>query len=134
MLYLLLFPLADQFTPLNLFRYLTFRAGGALVTALFLAFLFGPGVIRWLKSKQGKGQPIREDGPESHLLTKKGTPTMGGVLILLAMTLSTLLWADLTNAYVWAVMLVTLGFGLVGFADDYLKLTRRSSGGLPGRI
>lgn len=134
MLYLLLFPLADQFTPLNLFRYLTFRAGGALVTALFLAFLFGPGVIRWLKSKQGKGQPIREDGPESHLLTKKGTPTMGGVLILLAMTLSTLLWADLTNAYVWAVMLVTLGFGLVGFADDYMKLTKRSSGGLPGRI
>jgi len=134
-LYLLLFPLADQFTPLNVIRYLTFRAGGALVTALFLAFVLGPAVIRWLKSKQGKeGQPIRSDGPESHLLTKKGTPTMGGVLILLAMTLSTLLWADLTNAYVWAVMLVTLGFGLVGFADDYMKLTRRSSGGLPGRI
>ena len=134
MLYLLLFPLADQFTPLNLFRYLTFRAGGAVMTALFLSFFFGPAVIRWLKSKQGKGQPIRSDGPESHLLTKKGTPTMGGVLILLAMSLSTLLWADLSNAYVWAVMLVTLGFGLVGFADDYMKLVRRSSGGLPGRV
>ena len=134
MLYLWLFPLADQFTPLNLFRYLTFRAGGAVVTSLILAFLFGPAIIRWLKSKQGKGQPIREDGPESHLLTKKGTPTMGGVLVLFAMTISTLLWADLTNPYIWAVMLVTLGFGLVGFADDYIKLTRRSSGGLAGRI
>jgi len=133
-LYLWLFPLADQFTPLNLFRYLTFRAGGAVVTSLILAFLFGPAIIRWLKSKQGKGQPIRADGPESHLLTKKGTPTMGGVLVLFAMTISTLLWADLTNPYIWAVMLVTLGFGLVGFADDYLKLTRRSSGGLAGRI
>jgi phospho-N-acetylmuramoyl-pentapeptide-transferase len=133
-LYLWLFPLADQFTPLNLFRYLTFRAGGAVVTSLILAFLFGPAIIRWLKSKQGKGQPIREDGPESHLLTKKGTPTMGGVLVLFAMTISTLLWADLTNPYIWAVMLVTLGFGLVGFADDYIKLTRRSSGGLAGRI
>ncbi|MSP48905.1 MAG: phospho-N-acetylmuramoyl-pentapeptide-transferase [Alphaproteobacteria bacterium] len=135
MLYLLLLPLVDQFTPLNLIRYLTFRAGAALVTALFLSFLFGPAVIRWLKSKQGKdGQPIRADGPESHLVTKKGTPTMGGFLILLAMTLSTLLWADLANAYVWAVMLVTLGFGLVGFADDYMKLVRRSSRGLPGRV
>jgi len=133
-LYLWLFPLADQFTPLNLFRYLTFRAGGAVVTSLILAFMFGPAIIRWLKSKQGKGQPIREDGPESHLLTKKGTPTMGGVLVLFAMTISTLLWADLTNPYIWAVMLVTLGFGLVGFADDYIKLTRRSSGGLAGRI
>ena len=134
MLYLLLLPLVDQFTPLNLIRYLTFRAGAALVTALFIAFVLGPPVIRWLKSKQGKGQPIRSDGPESHLLTKKGTPTMGGVLILIAMFFSTLLWADLTNAYVWAVMLVTGGFGLVGFADDYMKLTRRSSGGLPGRV
>ncbi|WP_370286490.1 phospho-N-acetylmuramoyl-pentapeptide-transferase [Pseudooceanicola nanhaiensis] len=130
----MLLPLVDQFTPLNLIRYLTFRAGAALVTALFLAFILGPPVIRWLKSKQGRGQPIRSDGPESHLLTKKGTPTMGGVLILIAMFFSTLLWADLTNAYVWAVMLVTGGFGLVGFADDYMKLTRRSSGGLPGRI
>jgi phospho-N-acetylmuramoyl-pentapeptide-transferase len=134
MLYLLLLSLVDQFTPLNLIRYLTFRAGAALVTALFIAFILGPPVIRWLKSKQGRGQPIRSDGPESHLLTKKGTPTMGGVLILIAMFFSTLLWADLTNAYVWAVMLVTGGFGLVGFADDYMKLTRRSSGGLPGRI
>jgi len=134
-LYLLLLPLVDQFSPLNLIRYLTFRAGAGLVTALLISFLFGPAVIRWLKSKQGKeGQPIRSDGPEGHLVTKRGTPTMGGVLILLAMTFSTLLWADLTNAYVWAVMLVTLGFGLVGFADDYMKLVHRSSGGLPGRI
>ena len=134
MFYNFLFPLADQFAPFNLFRYLTFRTGGAVLTALVISFVCGPAVIRWLKSRQRDGQPIREDGPEEHLLTKKGTPTMGGFLILLALAFATILWADLTNAYVWAVLLVTVGFGAVGFADDYLKLTRRSSRGLPGRV
>ena len=134
MLYHLLVPLSDTFNVLNLFRYITFRSGGAVMTALFLSFLLGPRVIRWLKRKQREGQPIRLDGPESHLLTKKGTPTMGGVLILLALALATLLWADLSNGFVWVVLIVTIGFGGIGFLDDYLKLTKRSSGGLPGRL
>jgi phospho-N-acetylmuramoyl-pentapeptide-transferase len=133
MLYNLLAPLADEIAIFNLFRYLTFRSGGAVLTALVVSFVLGPGVIAWLKSKQPLGQPIRTDGPESHLLTKKGTPTMGGVLILLAVAISTLLWADLANGYVWVVLFVTVGFGLVGFGDDYLKLTKRGSKGLPGR-
>ena len=134
MLYHLLVPLSDTFNALNLFRYITFRSGGAVMTALVISFLLGPAVIRWLKRKQREGQPIRLDGPESHLLTKKGTPTMGGVLILLALALATLLWADLSNGFVWVVLIVTLGFGGIGFLDDYLKLTKRTSGGLPGRL
>jgi phospho-N-acetylmuramoyl-pentapeptide-transferase len=133
-LYNLLAPLATDFAPFNLFRYITFRTGGAVMTSLFVCFLCGPSVIRWLKAKPREGQPIRTDGPESHLLTKKGTPTMGGLIILLGLLAGTLLWADLANKYVWAVILVTTGFGLVGFADDYLKLTRRSHKGVPGRI
>jgi phospho-N-acetylmuramoyl-pentapeptide-transferase len=97
---------ADDFQMFNLFRYLTFRAAGAVITALVLSFILGPPLIRWLKSKHGEGQPIREDGPESHLLTKRGTPTMGGVLILFSLTVSTILWADLSNPYVWTVLLV----------------------------
>ncbi|HVC55226.1 MAG TPA: phospho-N-acetylmuramoyl-pentapeptide-transferase [Stellaceae bacterium] len=134
MLYLLLFPLADRFHAFNLFRYITFRTGGAVVTALAISFLFGPSIIAWLKSKQGDGQPIRPDGPEGHLLRKKGTPTMGGVLILLALSVSTLLWGDLANPYVWIVLGVTVSFGLIGFLDDYRKLTRRSHRGLSGRL
>ncbi|HEV3177512.1 MAG TPA: phospho-N-acetylmuramoyl-pentapeptide-transferase [Stellaceae bacterium] len=134
MLYHLLVPLAGKFEPFNLFRYQTFRSGGAVVTALVICFIAGPRVIQWLKSKQAEGQPIRIDGPEGHLLRKKGTPTMGGFLILLAVAISTLLWADLTNAYVWITLLVTVGFGAIGFFDDYQKLTRRSSRGLPSRI
>jgi phospho-N-acetylmuramoyl-pentapeptide-transferase len=134
MLYHLLVPLAEDFIVFNVFRYLTFRSGGAVITALLICFIFGPRVIDWLRSKQGEGQPIREDGPEGHLLTKKGTPTMGGVLILISLTISTLLWADLSNRYVWCVLIVTAGFGGVGFIDDYLKLTKRSSDGLPGRL
>jgi phospho-N-acetylmuramoyl-pentapeptide-transferase len=134
MLFNLLAPLAEEVQIFNLFRYLTFRSGGAVLTALAISFVLGPRVIRWLKSKQGEGQPIRLDGPESHLLTKKGTPTMGGVLILLALAISTLLWADLANRYVWIVLWVTIGYGMVGFGDDFLKLTRRSSKGLPGRL
>lgn len=134
MLYHLLAPLSDTVSALNVFRYITFRSGGAVMTALVLSFLLGPRVIRWLKRKQREGQPIRTDGPESHLLTKKGTPTMGGVLILLALAFATLLWADLSNGYVWVALIVTIGYGGIGFLDDYLKLTKRSSGGLPGRL
>jgi phospho-N-acetylmuramoyl-pentapeptide-transferase len=134
MLFHLLTPLADHFTPFNLFRYITFRSAGAVVTALIIAFVAGPRVIAWLKSQQAEGQPIRLDGPESHLIRKQGTPTMGGFLILLAITVSTLLWADLTNGYVWVVLFVTASFGGIGFFDDYKKLTRRSSSGLSGRV
>ena len=134
MLYNFLYPLADDIGLFNLFRYITLRTGGAVMTALFVNFIFGPMVIRRLKSRQGDGQPIRDDGPPSHILSKKGTPTMGGVLILLAIAIATLLWADLTNQYVWIVLLVTLGFGAIGFLDDYLKLNRRSSKGLSGRL
>ena len=104
------------------------------MTALLIGFILGPRLIDWLRSKQREGQPIREDGPESHLLTKKGTPTMGGLLILIALSISTLLWADLSNGFIWAVLLVTGGFGLLGFADDFLKLTKRNTKGLPGRF
>ncbi|MEN8723485.1 MAG: phospho-N-acetylmuramoyl-pentapeptide-transferase [Alphaproteobacteria bacterium] len=134
MLYLLLSPLADDYQIFNLFRYLTFRSGGAVMTALFVAFIAGPPIIRWLKSVQGKGQPIREDGPQRHLIEKQGTPTMGGFMILLALSVATLLWADLSNVYVWSVLIVTIGFGGIGFADDYLKVSRKSSDGLPGRM
>lgn len=134
MFYAIFYPLADQVGLFNLFKYLTFRSAGAVLTALLIAFLAGPAVISWLRAKQHGGQPIRTDGPESHLLTKKGTPTMGGILILLALGISTLLWADLSNAYVWIVLIVTLGFGLIGFADDYLKVSRRSPNGVPGRL
>src|SRR5208283_119768 len=103
------------------------------VTALLISFLLGPHIISWLRSRQANGQPIRPDGPNGHLKRKKGTPTMGGFLILLALTISTLLWADLANPYVWIVLLVTVGFGLIGFFDDYKKLTRNSHHGLSGR-
>ena len=119
---------------LNLFRYLTFRTGGAVITSMVIAFVFGPAIIRWLKSRQTNGQPIRNDGPESHVLTKQGTPTMGGMMMLLGIAVSTLIWANLSNGYVWAVLAVTLGFGAIGFVDDYLKVTRSHSGGLPGRV
>jgi phospho-N-acetylmuramoyl-pentapeptide-transferase len=129
----MLYPLADLFHALNVFRYITFRSGGAVVTALLISFIAGPYIIAWLKSMQGDGQPIRADGPPGHLVTKKGTPTMGGLLILLALTVSTVLWADLANPYVWIVLAVTVSFGLIGFFDDYRKLTRRSHHGVPGR-
>ncbi len=134
MLFNLLTPLSDEYLVFNLFRYLTFRSGGAVLTALIISFVVGPWIIAWLRRIQKEGQPIREDGPESHIVTKAGTPTMGGVLILLAISISTLLWADLTNGYVWAILIITVGFGLIGFTDDYLKLTHRSSKGLSGRI
>ncbi len=133
MLLHLLFPFADQVGALNLFRYQTFRSGGAMVTGLLISFVMGPRVIAWLRSKQREGQPIRLDGPESHLVRKKGTPTMGGFLILLGLIVSTLLWADLANGYVWVTLFVTIGFGAIGFFDDYKKLTKRSSRGLSSR-
>ncbi len=134
MLYNFLVPLGDEYIFFNLFRYLTFRTGGAVMTSLAICFLLGPRIITWLRSKQGEGQPIREDGPESHLLTKKGTPTMGGFLILIAIVTSTLLWANLANPYVWIILLVTAGFGAIGFVDDYAKLTKRSSDGISARV
>lgn len=117
----------------NLFRYLTFRAGGAFLTALLFGFLFGRPLIDLLRRKQGKGQPIRDDGPQSHF-AKAGTPTMGGLLILSALLVSTLLWAQLANPYVWIVVLVTLAFGLIGFADDYAKVTKQNTKGLSSRL
>ncbi len=134
MLYGILLPFAGEVHFFNLFRYITFRAGGACMTALIVSFWFGPKLIRMLKSMQRHGQPIRTDGPERHLIEKKGTPTMGGVLILLALSVSTLIWADLENGYVWATLFVTLGYGALGFADDYLKLTKRNTKGVPGRV
>ncbi|MBT4888858.1 MAG: phospho-N-acetylmuramoyl-pentapeptide-transferase [Rhodospirillales bacterium] len=134
MLQYLLVPLADQFSALNVFRYITFRTGGAVMTALLLSFLFGPVIIRLLKDRQSGGQPIREDGPESHILTKAGTPTMGGILILLALTIATLLWANLSNPLVWGALAVTIAYGLIGFMDDYLKVSQRSSKGLSGKL
>jgi phospho-N-acetylmuramoyl-pentapeptide-transferase len=133
-IYLLTRPFAEHFILFNLFRYLTFRSGAACLTALLVSFGIGPALIRWLKLHQGQGQPIRADGPETHLIAKKGTPTMGGVLILAALFSATLLWADITNVYVGMTLFLTLGYGLLGFADDYLKLRHRNSRGLPGRL
>src|ERR1700692_3405887 len=107
-------------TFLNVFRYITFRTGGAIVTGALFVFLFGPWLIDHLRLPTGKGQPIRSDGPQSHLITKIGTPTMGGLMILSGLLVSTLLWADTRNAYVWIVLAVTLSFGFVGFHDDFL--------------
>lgn len=130
MLYEFLAPYAGD--DLNLFSYITFRTGLALATALILSLIFGAPMIAWLRRKQGKGQPIREDGPASHM-SKKGTPTMGGFLILFGISAGTLLWADLSNQYVWIVFLVTLMFGAVGFIDDYQKVTKRGTAGLSGK-
>src|SRR4051812_8828690 len=118
----------------NVFRYITFRTGGAMGTGALFVFLFGPWIIDHLRLRQGKGQPIRADGPASHLISKKGTPTMGGLMILSGLVVSTLLWANPLNPYVWIVLAVTLGFGFVGFYDDYLKVTKQSHSGFAGRI
>ena len=125
---------ADGVSALNVFRYITFRTGGATITALLFVFLFGPVMIAALRIRQGKGQPIRADGPQGHLLTKKGTPTMGGLMILAGLLVSTLLCANLTSPYVWIVLFVTIGFGLVGLSHDYLKVTAQTPKGVPGRI
>lgn len=132
-MFYLLGELSGQFSALNVFKYITFRTGGAIMTALVFVFLFGPKIIAGLRLRQGKGQPIREDGPASHLLTKKGTPTMGGLMILSGLIVSTLLWADLRNPYVWIVLWVTVGFGAIGFYDDYLKVTKATHKGFSGK-
>ena len=126
--------LSDGGDVFNLFRYITVRSGGAFFTALVFGFLFGRPLINLLRRKQSNGQPIREDGPQSHILEKAGTPTMGGVLILGALTFSTLLWARLDNPYIWLVMFVTLGFGAIGFADDYAKVSQNNTKGVSGKI
>jgi phospho-N-acetylmuramoyl-pentapeptide-transferase len=126
--------LAGELSVFNIFRYITFRTGGALITALLFVFLFGPSIIRSLRIRQGKGQPIRSDGPERHLLQKQGTPTMGGLMILSGVAVATLLWGNLQNPYVWVVVIVTLVYGAVGLYDDYLKVTRQSVEGSGGRV
>jgi phospho-N-acetylmuramoyl-pentapeptide-transferase len=126
--------LSDKLSFLNVFRYITFRTGGAIVTALVFVFLFGGPIIDMLRVRQGKGQPIRSDGPQSHLVTKIGTPTMGGLMILSGLLVSTVLWANPLNPYVWIVLGVTLSFGLIGFYDDYMKVTKQSHAGISGKM
>lgn len=125
--------LSDGGDFFNLFRYITFRAGGAFLTALIFGFLFGRPLIAVLRKKQGKGQPIRDDGPEGHF-SKAGTPTMGGLLIVGALATSTLLWARWDNPFMWIVLGVTLAFALIGFADDYAKVSKQTTAGVPGKI
>ena len=125
--------LSDKLSVLNVFRYITFRTGGAVITALLFVFMFGPMIIDRLRLFQGKGQPIRSDGPQSHIIAKAGTPTMGGLMILSGMLVSTLLWANPANPYVWVVLGVTLSFGFVGFYDDYLKVKKQRSDGFSAR-
>jgi phospho-N-acetylmuramoyl-pentapeptide-transferase len=132
----MLYVIADQLGfpgILNLIRYISFRAGAAAGTALLIGLLLGPWFISWLRKTQGKGQPIREDGPQSHL-AKRGTPTMGGLLILISVSISVLLWMDLTNQYVWACLMVTAGFGLIGWLDDYDKVKKAHHAGLSGKV
>ncbi len=124
--------LGEDVQILNVFRYITFRTGAATMTALLFVFLFGPGIIQALKLRQGRGQPIRSDGPQTHL-AKAGTPTMGGLMIMSGVLVSTLLWANLSSIYVWAVLLVTTGFGGIGLYDDYLKVTKATQHGFSGR-
>lgn len=134
MLYLLFEPFANDFQFFNLFRYLTFRTGGAIMTALLIGLMFGRPLIDFLKVKQGKGQPIRDFMGDAHVVGKKGTPTMGGFLILISAFVATLLWADLSNRYVWIVLGVTALFGLLGFYDDYLKVTKQKADGISGKL
>ena len=133
----MLFYLGQEFSSdlsiLNLFRYITFRTGAALITSALIVFLFGPKIISTLRIRQGRGQPIRADGPETHF-AKAGTPTMGGLMILSGVVVSSLLWGNLTSVYVWVVLMVTIGFGAIGFYDDYLKVTKQSDRGFSGRV
>jgi phospho-N-acetylmuramoyl-pentapeptide-transferase len=125
-------PLADDVSIFNVFRYITFRTGGALITSAFIVFMFGPAIINSLRIRQGRGQPIRADGPQTHF-KKAGTPTMGGLMILSGIIVSALLWTDLRSVYVWVVLMVAVGFGAIGFYDDYRKVTKQSHLGLSGR-
>ncbi len=134
MLFHLMTSFGDQIPGADVFKFITFRTMGAVITALIFIFMFGPRLIATLRLKQGKGQPIREDGPQSHIIEKQGTPTMGGLMILAGIIVSTLLWANLTNPYVWSVLFITLGFGAIGFYDDYLNVTRSSAKGFSGKV
>lgn len=134
MFYKLFLLFGEQLTFLNLFRYITFRCMASLLTAFILSLLLGPSFIAALKKIQKRGQPIRIDGPQQHRQTKAGTPTMGGILILITMISSTVLWGNLKDIYLWLVLGVTLGFAIIGFIDDFLKIGQNSSKGLPGRI
>ena len=125
--------LSDGGDFFNLFRYISFRAGGAFLTALVFGFMFGRPLINVLRKRQGKGQPIRDDGPENHV-AKAGTPTMGGLLIVGALLTATLLWARLDNPFVWLVLFVTMAFGAIGFADDYAKVSKQNTAGVPGKV
>ena len=129
---MLLTGLADQISAFNVFRYITFRTGGALITSALIVFMFGPAIINSLRIRQGRGQPIRADGPQTHF-KKAGTPTMGGLMMLTGIIGSVLLWGNLASPLVWVVMLVTLGFGAIGFYDDYLKVTKQSHLGFSGK-
>ena len=131
MLYHIFYPLASNLKILNIFKYLTFRTIYAMITALIVCFVLGPWIIRKLEGLQAR-QVIRTDGPESHL-EKQGTPTMGGLIILSAIILPTLLWADLSNSYVWITLLIVVGYGLIGFMDDYLKVVKKNTKGLSAR-
>ena len=134
MLYTLLKSFIEDYSFLNIVVYLSFRSGAALITSLSIVFIFAPKIIDWLKANQKAGQPIREDGPSWHIEMKRGTLTMGGVIILGALIISTLLWADLSNVYIWIVLYITFGFGLIGFIDDYLKVSKNNHKGLSGRL
>lgn len=129
---MLLVGLADQVSAFNVFRYITFRTGGALITSALIVFMFGPMIIESLRIRQGRGQPIRADGPQTHF-KKAGTPTMGGLMMLTGIIGSVLLWGNLSSPLVWVVMMVTLGFGAIGFYDDYLKVTKQSHLGFSGK-
>jgi phospho-N-acetylmuramoyl-pentapeptide-transferase len=133
MLYNIFYPLAEQFPIFNLFRYVTFRSAGAILTALIISFITIPFLIRYLRKKFQKGQPIRSDGPQQHL-AKQGTPTMGGIAIVFSVLISSLLWGDLSNCYLWITMFVMFGCALLGFADDYLKVSKYNTKGVPGKI
>ncbi len=134
MLYEFLFPFAESFQFFNVFKYITFRTGGAILTALIISFILGPFLIKALRNFQKEGQPIRMDGPSEHIIKKKGTPTMGGILILFASLGSSILWMKLDNQFVWTVLLIMVGFGSIGVIDDWIKLSKNSSSGLNGKI
>jgi len=132
-LYHLLYPLAHDIHLFNVFKYITFRSAGATLTAFFLGLFLGPRIIRFMRRVQGKGQPIRAEGPESHK-TKVGTPTMGGAIILASLTCSTLLWGDLKNPFLWITLLTCLGLGVLGGIDDYIKVTRQNAKGMLSKV
>ena len=134
MIYNLALTLANEYTFLNVFKYITFRAGASFVTAMLICFIAGPFIINSLRRKQKKGQPIRVDGPQWQITAKKGTPTMGGTMILLSLTVSTLLWTDIFNIFIWLLLFITLSFGFIGFLDDYIKLNKFSHKGLSGKM